>query len=198
MKRFLYYSISGLLVIALGIFMIMKPETFANAAIIVFAIYLIANGLRSLYYFLKLRKAAKAFGISLSAKGFVNTILGLVILIISLSNPNSTLTALVYVAAAGFFVDAFFDVIDMIIVHKYSILYSSSGVEALSSIAIGVLLCLFPAAIGKISIYLIAGIVLVLGTLMVSYGIHYLAFVRLKKKLSKNVKEAEVEFEEEK
>lgn len=198
MKRFLYYSISGLLVIALGIFMIMKPETFANAAIIVFAIYLIANGLRSLYYFIKFRKTARVFGITLSAKGFVNTILGLVILIVSLSSPQSTLEYLVYVAAAGFFVDAFFDIIDMIIVHKYTILYSSSGVEALSSIAIGVLLCLFPATIGKISIYLIAGIVLVLGTLMVSYGIHYLSFVIFKKKLSKENKEADVEFEEEK
>lgn len=196
MKRFLYYLISGALVLALGIFMIMKPAAFANIAVTIFAVYMIANGLRSLYYFIKLRKSARAIGITLSAKGLLNTIIGLAILVIALWKPESTLKALVYVAAAGFFIDALFDIIDLIIVRKYSILYTSFGIEAISSIVIGLILCLFPSAVGKISIYLIAGVVLIIGTIMISYGVHYLSLLRFKKKLEKTVKEADVEFEE--
>lgn len=198
MKRFIYYLISGLLVLALGIFMIMRPDTFADAAIIIFSLYLIADGIRSLIYFFKVRKLAKALGISLTAKGFVNMILGLIILIIALSHPSSTLTALVYVAAAGFYVDALFDLVDFFITRKYSIAYSTAGMEALISIAIGTVLCLFPAAIGKLSIYLIAGIVLIVGTMLVSYGVHSLSIARLRSRIEKEVKEADVEFEEEK
>lgn len=198
MKRFIYYLISGLLVLALGIFMIMQPDAFADAAIIIFSVYLIADGIRSLIYFLKVRKLAKALGVSLTAKGFVNLILGLIILIIALSHPSSTLTALVYVAATGFFIDALFDLVDFFITKKYSIAYSTAGMEALISIAIGTVLCLFPAAIGKLSIYLIAGVVLIVGTMLVSYGVHSLSISRLRSKIEKEVKEADVEFEEEK
>ena len=85
MKRFIYYLISGLLVLALGIFMILKPNAFADAAIIIFAIYLIIDGARSLFYFFRVRKLARALGISLTAKGFLNLILGIIIMIIAIN-----------------------------------------------------------------------------------------------------------------
>ncbi len=197
MKRFIYFLVSGILVLALGIFMIMRPDAFADAAIIIFSVYLIADGIRSLFYFFRVRKLARALGVSLTAKGFVNLILGLIILIIAISNPASTLTALVYVAAVGFFIDALFDIADFFITRKYTISYSTAGLEAIISAAIGIILCLFPAAIGKLSIYLIAGIVLIIGTMLMSYGFHSLSIERLKRKLQNSVKEADAEFEEE-
>ena len=57
MKKAIYSSILGLLIIALGIFMWANPNAFVNILAFIFALYMLFDGFKALISFLKIRKA---------------------------------------------------------------------------------------------------------------------------------------------
>ena len=89
MKKYLPLFISGLLMIFVGLYMILRPDSFLTVVISVFGIYLIVDGIRTMIASYKLRDV---FGRGLrnmsAAKALIDIILGVVVVIIAIASPS--------------------------------------------------------------------------------------------------------------
>ena len=175
MKKAIYSSILGLLIIALGIFMWANPNAFVNVLAFVFAFYMFFDGLKGLLSFLKIRKQGnKALKISMLAKALVNIAVAIITVIVSINNKEAILNIVVYLIAADFLISALVDLADyyMLKRSKIDFGYSSLSIQSAMGFFFGILFILFPQFIGKAGLVIIAVIIIGFGIIMCSRGFY--------------------------
>ena len=182
MKKAIYSSILGLLIIALGIFMWANPNAFVNILAFIFALYMLFDGMKGLISFLKIRKVGnKALRVSMLVKALINIAVALITVIVSMNNKEAILNIVVYLIAANFLLSAFVDIADYFMIKraKLDYGYSSLSMDAVLGLVFGILLIVFPQFIGKAGLVIISVIVIGIGIIACSYGFHSYKMVKV-------------------
>lgn len=198
MKKAIYFLALGAMILALGIFMWARPNTFANLIALVVALYILFDGARSLYFYLKVRKkSSKAISNTILSKALLNILISVSALVISYVNREAILNIVVYLIAIDLIAAALIDLADYFLIKKakMEMLYSSLGVQAALGLVFGALFIIFPQFVGKTGITIIALIVIVAGVIALSYGVHLVMMIKALKNYKKAV-ETEAEFTE--
>ena len=201
MKKAIYSSILGLLIIALGIFMWANPNAFVNILAFIFALYMLFDGFKALISFLKIRKVGnKALRVSMLVKALINIAVALITVIVSMNNKEAILNIVVYLIAANFLLSALVDIADYFMIKraKLDYGYSSLSMDAVLGFIFGILLIVFPQFIGKAGLVIISVIVIGIGIIACSYGFHSYKMVKVLKSYSKDADSSvhEAEFTE--
>ncbi len=170
MKKYLPLFISGLLMIFVGLYMILRPDSFLTVVISVFGIYLIVDGIRTMIASYKLRDV---FGRGLrnmsAAKALIDIILGVVVVIIAIASPSLIPTLIVYIAAAAFLVSGIIDAVDLAFLSRAGIALNTLLLETVLSFVFSIILFLFPNFLTGVVMTLFAAILFASGAMMV-YG----------------------------
>ncbi len=207
MKRAVYFLVIGLAFIAIGIFMWAKTATFMNVISILFSIYLIFDGGKSLVTLPKLNGVNnKGLKISLVVKAIVEILVGIIAIIVVASHwqadwrNNIALKAMAYLIGVNFLVTAIVDFADWIVLAKNKFKAGGLLVEAGLDCVFGILFCIFPQNLSHAIIVIIAVLIIIAGVLTGSYAIHSMVMVHTLKKYGIDVRldkqQAVADFEE--
>ena len=195
MRKALYFSISGLLIIGFGIFMWAKPNTFMNILAFAFAIYILFEGIKGLILYFRIKgRASKALRMSMLVKALMNVAISVITLIVASINREAILNIVVYLFAANFILSSLVDLAEYMMVKRAKLegIFSSLTLQAALGLLFGILFIIFPQFIGKASLVIIAVIIIAIGIITTSYGIHaYLLDKALKSYAKENHAEAE-------
>ena len=95
MRKFLPFLVSGVLMLLIGLYMIIRPETFLTVVIALFGIYEAIDGLRS---FIAIRRVNDVFGSVLRtvsySKSVISMVVGLIVIIIAILAPNASVNVI--------------------------------------------------------------------------------------------------------
>ena len=170
MKKYLPLMVSGLLMIFIGLYMIIRPNGFLTVVISAFGIYLVIDGVRTLFTAYKLKDI---FGRSIRSismgKALLNMVLGILVIIIAIASPSLIPTVLVYIIAAAFFITGCVDSADLIFLSRTGIPAPGLGLETVLSFVFAIILFLFPNFLTGIVMTLFAAILFASGAMMI-YG----------------------------
>lgn len=191
MKKYISRIISAILLIALGIFMLIKPASVLKVAVIAFGIYTIIEGLFSFIASFSVRKLKNIFLISV-IKALVNLFIGILVIYLAGSSSAETVADwVVYLIAANLFLSALAELVEDQIVRKAGLPVFGLSSGALLSLIFSVIMFLFPQFVNATFFTIIAIILIVLGIFTIIWSGRMI-------KVRKNVKIAEAEFEEKK
>lgn len=163
MRRAIGYFVAGLLLIAIGVFMIVSPDSFLTIGTAMFAVYMIFDGCRSLYAFFKYRSIPRGVRSAVLSKGIINIVLGIIVIALTVINPEIVMTVLVYVVAAAFLLAGLINLADFIFLRRAGIRMGLLGMESFLEIAIAALMFFFPMMIGSFAFYLAAAAIIAFG-----------------------------------
>ena len=169
MKKYIPLLISGLLMIFVGLYMILKPSGFLTVVISVFGIYLALDGVRTLISAQRLGSALGRFRSVLIGRALLSMLVGLIVIIAAIAAPTLIPTLLVYIIAAAFLVAAAVDLADLLVMKKAGIPSGSLGLETLLSFVFSLLLFLFPHFLTGVVMTVFAAILFASGAVM-AYG----------------------------
>ncbi len=162
--------ISGLLMIFIGLYMIIRPSGFLTVVISAFGIYLVIDGVRTLLASYKLKDVLWQSIRNVSmGKALLNMIFGIITIIIAIAAPTLIPTVLVYIIAAAFLITGIVDLVDLIFLSNRSVMVSGLGLETILSFVFAVILFLFPNFLTGAVMTLFAAILFASGALMI-YG----------------------------
>jgi hypothetical protein len=179
MKKLISNSIIGALIVALGVFVLLKPDAFLKTLVIVFGIYILLEGLSSVIYCFKLKGFKSVFTLSL-IKALLNLFIGILVTYFAFTSDGGTVTTwVVYLIATELLLSGVLTVIDHFYLKKIDVLSFSFflGSDAIVSIIFAILLYIFPSVIGSTFITILGVLVLLFGAVMVFSGI--LAYVKV-------------------
>ncbi len=162
--------ISGLLMIFIGLYMIIRPNGFLTVVISAFGIYLIIDGVRTMLAVQRLREmlGVRIRGLS-TGKALLNMIAGIITVIIAIAAPSLIPTVLVYIIALAFLITGCVDLADLIFLSRSSVQYGGLGLETVLSFVFAIILFLFPNFLTGVVMTLFAAILFASGALML-YG----------------------------
>ena len=169
MKKYIPLLISGLLMIFVGLYMILKPSGFVTVVFSVFGIYLALDGVRTLISAQRLGSALGRFRSVLIGRALLSMLVGLIVIIAAIAAPTLIPTLLVYIIAAAFLVAAAVDLADLLVMKKAGIPSGSLGLETLLSFVFSLLLFLFPNFLTGVVMTVFAAILFASGAVM-AYG----------------------------
>ena len=141
MKKYLPLLISGLLMIFIGLYMILRPSGFLSVVISAFGIYLIIDGVRTLLGAYRLKDIfGKGIRSVSMGKALLNMIAGIVVIIIAVAAPSLIPTMLVYLVAAAFVITGIVDVIELVVLSRAEIPAASLGLETILSFVFAIII----------------------------------------------------------
>ena len=183
MKKYLPLFISGILMVFIGLYMILRPDSFLSVVISVFGIYLVFDGMRTLLaaYRLKDVFGKRIRGISMG-KALLNMVSGIIVIIISLTKPSLIPTLIVYIAATAFVITGIVDVIDLLILSRAGMGVNALALETILSFVFAIILYLFPNFLTGIVMTLFAAILFASGLLMIYGAISSMVYTRKMRK----------------
>lgn len=199
MKSSIYFLLIGILVSILGIFMLVSPNTVINFIAVLFACYLIFDGLKSLYLLFKIRKAnAKSLKTTVLIKSIANILIGVISIIVALKVPTMIMNLIVYLIAVSLIIDAVINIFDGRLLSKSGLELSANSlyVEAGIGFIFGLIMIIFPQLMGKTGMMILSIIVLAIGIMTLCYGIHTILLAKALKKQGITVGSVEAEFED--
>ena len=167
MRKALPLALSGLLMVFIGAYMIIRPDDFLSVVISLLGIYIVFDGVRSVISLLRFRSYFPSF---------VKIVLGIVIIALAISNPSALLSAVIYIVAAAFFITAVINFTDCIALSRLGIGYGSLGLESIVSFIVSLILFIFPHFVGSVIMTLFSAIILSSGAVLVYAAI--LRFMR--------------------
>ncbi len=153
-------AVSGVLAIVFGILALVWPQVTLLALVYVFAAFVVADGLVTLYFSIATRKEDERWGM-LAASGIVEIVLGVLIFIW----PQITAQVFVFLVAAWAIITGVFEIMaatELRNVIENAWLLILTG---LLSLAFGVLLVIYPGA-GAISLVWIIGFYAILNGIL--------------------------------
>ncbi len=155
----------GVLLVALGVFLIFQEESFKRIFVSMLGLYMIASGLSTLLglksYQLGVRMRPTAL-----IKALVTLLLGLTALILPIMVADMSFLVLLYIIATELLFNAVISLITFINVRKLKITFSPILGDVVISLALSVLLFLFPKQIGTV---LLKGV----GILVIAIGLFF-------------------------
>ncbi len=179
MKRYIPLMISGLLMIFVGLYMILRPDGFLTVVISAFGVYLAIDGIRTLIaaYRLKEQLGMRIRGLSMG-KALINMLAGLFVIIIALAAPTLIPTVLVYIAAAAFLITGVVDVIDLVVISHAGITAPGLGLETVLSFIFSLILFMFPNFLTGVIMTLFAAVLFASGAMMIYGAISSMVYAR--------------------
>lgn len=193
MKKLIVNCLFGLLIVALGVFILIQPNAFLKTLVLIFGIYILIEGLSSIIYSFKLRSFKHIFRLSL-VKALLNFAVGLLVCYFTITTTDAQVTTwVVYLIATELMVSGVLTILDTIFLKKVDVLglgfYLGSDIAV--SMIFAILLYMFPAFIGTTVITILGVIVLLVGAGMFFSGI--LVYSKVKH-VAKKVEKIEGEF----
>jgi len=191
--------LTAIVLALVGVFMVIKPDAFLGIVVIVFSLFLILDGIKSLYMLLRVKIHSLRFKWTMGIKALVNVSIGVISIIIAIKKPTMISNILVYLIAIDFFATAIIDLFDYIILRGDSLVTGTLGVEILISTLFGILFCLFPQFISHTAVTILAVVIICLGVMSGVIAFYSLYVERTFKKLGidrNKLKSAEVEYTE--
>lgn len=167
MRKALPLAISGLLMIIVGAYMILRPDDFMSVVISLLGLYIVFDGIRSIISLVRYRTFFSSVVRSMAIiKGSLNTLLGAVIIVLAITNPMILLDIVIYIVAVDFLVTAVINFTDCMVLSRLDIGFGSLGLESVISFIFAIILFLFPGFIGSVIMTLLAAIILASGAVM--------------------------------
>lgn len=184
MKKYLPLLISGLLMIFIGLYMILRPSGFLSVVISAFGIYLIIDGVRTLLGAYRLKDIfGKGIRSVSMGKALLNMIAGIVVIIIAVAAPSLIPTMLVYLVAAAFVITGIVDVIELVVLSRAGIPAASLGLETVLSFVFAIILFLFPNFLTGVIMTLFAAILFASGAMMIYGSVSSMVYAHKYRKL---------------
>ena len=173
LKRHLRLSIVfGSLLMILGIYLMFQQESFVRIFISILGLFLAGSGLFALYS-LKQYNLGKRTKIATLVKALISLGLGIVAIILPLTAANVSWVMLLYVIAAELIFSSLILFLDALLLRRSGIVISGMLSEGVFSLAVAILLFVFPQQIGSMLLKLV-GVVLIasgLGMVLWAYRI---------------------------
>lgn len=203
MKRIIPICFSGILLVALGLYMILRPDSFIQVFFIIIGAYMVFDSLKSLFYlFYRMHEGSRlsksidiakdikdAFSSAIRGvaatviiKALINLIFGLLAISIAIARKDMLLSWVVYIVAISFLFTGAIDLFEYIKLSGSDIGFGLLGLDTVVSFILGLILFLFPRFIGSVVITLIAAFFIAVGAVAVYGGINMML---VQKKLSK-------------
>ena len=168
MRKVLPLAISGILMVFVGGYMILRPDDFLSVVISILGLYIVFDGIRSIVSLVRYRtffsSAVRTMAI---IKAVLNTVIGVMIIVLAFANPSIILDIVVYIAATAFLLTAVINFIDCLVLSQADVGYGTLGLESVISFIASIMLFAFPGFIGSVIMTLFAAIILAAGAVMV-------------------------------
>ena len=167
-----------------------------NILAFAFALYILFEGIKGLILYFRIKgRASKALRMSMLVKALMNVAISVITLIVASINREAILNIVVYLFAANFILSSLVDLADYMMVKRAKLegIFSSLTLQAALGLLFGILFIIFPQFIGKASLVIIAVIIIAIGIITTSYGIHAYLLDKALKSYAKET-HAEAEF----
>ena len=149
----------------LGIYMMFQGESFAKAFVALLGLGMVITGINSLIsmrvYALGPRNRS-----ALILKGLVNSAVGILVIVLSLSTKNFSTHILLYILAVQLLISAFISLFQAFFLRKGNISVAPLLSEALFSLTLAILFFAFPTQIGSLLLKLVGVVLLASGLSM--------------------------------
>ena len=166
MVRLVLHAISSALIMALGIFIIVRPDNFLAVVTAAFALYLAVDGVRTLLATFRFRQLSRRIVLPAYIKGGVNVALGIALVVIAVRERADFSKWLVYLIAADFLLTAVVDAIEFWLFRKAKEDTGAIGMNAVLSLVLSILLFIFPSISASVFFSVFGALVFSCGAVM--------------------------------
>ena len=166
MVRLVLHAISSALIMALGIFIIVRPDNFLAVVTAAFALYLAVDGVRTLLATFRFRQLSRRIVLPAYIKGGVNVALGIALVVIAVRHRADFSKWLVYLIAADFLLTAVVDAIEFWLFRKAKEDTGAIGMNAVLSLVLSILLFIFPSISASVFFSVFGALVFSCGAVM--------------------------------
>ncbi len=178
MRKYIPLLISGLLMIAVGIYMLLSPDGFLSVVISIFGLYLIINGARAAFILRQLRDMLRrAFTPSLCS-AIASIVMGIAVIAVAVAFPMAVPVFLIYIVAFVFAFAGAMGLVDLLLLSKVDSVPPSLALETVLSFVFALVLFMFPSFLTGVVMTLFAAILLASGAVMVYGAISSMFFQR--------------------
>jgi uncharacterized membrane protein HdeD (DUF308 family) len=186
-KKWLGQFIIGLIIIAAGVFILVKRDSFLRIFVMVLGVLAITSGASSLlsmnrYAFGRYNRNATL------VKGILSLVIGVLAVVLPIFTLETTWRIFMYVLAAQMLISAAITLIAAIAVRSKGMSASQMVGEGALSLFFAVFLFLFPRSIGNLLVTIFGVIVIAIGLAFVA-----IAFIMRNKKDPRTLHDVEVE-----
>lgn len=186
-KKWLGQLIIGLIIVAAGVFILVKRDSFLRVFVMVLGVLAITNGASSLlsmnrYSFGRYNRNATL------VKGILSLVIGVLAVVLPIFTLETTWRIFMYVLAAQMLISAAITLIAAIAVRSKGMAASQMVGEGVVSLFFAVFLFLFPRSIGNL-------LVTIFGIIVIAVGLAFIAiaFIMRNKKDTQTLHDVEVE-----
>lgn len=197
MKKYVSWIISGVLLIAAGIFMLVKPESVVKILVIAFGIYTVLEGLTALLSSSRLKEVRGIFRANL-IKALINLFIGiLVVYFAAVSTGAQVASWVVYLIAINLLLSSLTELLELVYIKKSGFETYGLSTGAMLSIIFAVIMFLFPTFINNTFFTIVAVCLIFAGFTSVLWGFRLIRIVRgYEKQMGSGEKVAEAEWTE--
>lgn len=158
-------AIAGVLLVALGVFLIFQEESFKRIFISLLGVYMISSGFATLLG-LKSYQLGPRLRPTTLVKALLTLLLGVISLILPIVVADLSFLILLYIIATELLFNGVITLINAVVIRKLGILLAPIIGDGLISIVLAILLFLFPNQIGTV---LLKGV----GILVIASGLFF-------------------------
>lgn len=188
MKKFIFNLLAAIILVGVGVFMIAMPEAFLGTLVIIFALFLVLDAIKSLYLIFVIKTDRRNLKISMGVKAIINAAIGIISIVVSARNPSAIPKLLVYLIAIDFFATALVDISDYVILKRIGFPTGTMMSEIFMSVLFGILFCIFPQMISDLAVIVLAVVLISIGVIVLISGVYSLYIERTFKKYGINRK----------
>ena len=187
MRKAFPLAFSGLLMIFVGIYMIVRPDDFQAVVMAILGLYVVFDGVRSVISAVRYRTVfPSAIRTAALIKAVINVLLGLVVILIAFIKPTLLLTVVIYIVAADFLLTAVINFANSIALSRLGIGFGSLGLEAVLSFLFSLILFMFPGFIGSVVMTVFAALLFAAGAVMVFAAVNGIVMQRRFREIEKD------------
>lgn len=199
MKKYVSWIISGVLLIAAGIFMLVKPESVVKIAVIAFGVYTVLEGLSALLVSSRIKEVRGIFRANL-IKALINLFVGiLVVYFAAVSTGAQVASWVVYLIAINLLLSSLTEFLELAYVRKNGFETYGLSTGALLSIIFAIIMFLFPTFINNTFFMIVAICLIFAGFTSILWGWRLIRIVRgYERQMAGTDKVAEAEWTEKK
>lgn len=198
MKKYVSWIISGALLVACGIFMLVRPESVVKIAVIAFGVYTALEGLSALYVSARLKQISGLFRANL-IKALINLFIGILVVYFAAASTGAEVASwVVYLIALNLLLSSIAEFIELRLVKKSGYETYGLSTSALLSIIFAIVMFLFPTFINNTFFLIIAICLIFAGFTSMLWGYRLIKIFRSYEKTEKKEKIAEAEWSEKK
>lgn len=193
-NRWLVHFLLAIILLAAGIFILVRKELFKQVFIMAIGVVAIVFGTVSLASISKYALGKFTRGITL-VKGVLSLIIGVLAIVMPLATGEAIWTILIYILAAQMSLSAIITIFDALAIRSKGFPIAPLLWEAFISLLFALILFMFPQSIANLVVTILGLIIIVIG---LTIGILALTISRRAVRVETDVKNVEVEVIDEK